>query len=337
MTDVPADIPADTPSVIDRTRHVAVGEPIVAAHFLGDTPVFVLGEEALVFADANGTRRVAIHGGGILESASDGKRIVTGGDDGSVVLTDKSGASSTVATDPKRRWIDHVALHADAIAWSAGKQAFVKPAKGEERTAEAPSSVGGLAFAPKGFRLAIAHYNGASLWFPNAAAKPEFHEWKGSHVGATFSPDGKFLVTTMQEPTLHGWRLADNKHMRMSGYSAKVKSVSWTAGGKWLATSGSTQLILWPFSSKDGPMGKQPQLLVPRDIKVVVVAAHPTQDVIAVGFDDGLIMLVRLGDGAEILARKPGDAPVSALAWNKTGAVVAFGTADGEAGLIDLT
>ena len=331
------DVPADTPSVIDRTQPVAVGEPIIAAHFIGDTAVFVLAEEALVFAGSNGTQRVAVHGGGILESASDGKRIVTGGDDGKVVVTDGKGASITIVTDAKRRWIDHVAVNAGAIAWSAGKQAFAKAAKGDEKTVEAPSSVGGLAFAPKGFRLAIAHYNGASLWFPNVAAKPELHEWKGSHVGVTFSPDGKFLVTAMQEPALHGWRLADDKHMRMTGYSAKVRSLSWTPGGKWLATSGSTQLILWPFASKDGPMGKQPQLLAPRDTKVVVVAAHPTQEVVAVGFDDGVILLVRRGDGAEVLARKPGNAAVSALAWNTTGAIVVFGTADGEAGIIDLT
>jgi hypothetical protein len=38
-----------------------------------------------------------------------------------------------------------------------------------------------LAFAPKGVRLAVAHYNGVSLWFPNAQAAPEMLEWKGSH------------------------------------------------------------------------------------------------------------------------------------------------------------
>ena len=331
------DTSADTPSVIDRTKPVAVGEPIVAAHFLGDNPVFVLAEEALLFADGDDIRQVAVHGGGILESVSDGTRILTAGDDGKVVMTDRTGASETLATDPKRRWIDHVALHADGFAWSAGKQAFAKSKKGEEKTIEVPSSVGGLAFAPKGFRLAIAHYNGASLWFPNIVGKPEFHEWKGSHVGIVFSPDGKFIVTMMQEPTLHGWRLADDKHMRMSGYSAKVKSLSWTAGGKWLATSGSTQIILWPFQAKDGPMGKQPQLLVPRDQKVTVVAAHPSQDVVAAGFDDGVIMMVRMEDGAEILARSTGGSPVSALCWNGTGAVLAFGTEDGEAGIIDLT
>src|SRR4029079_14333647 len=103
------------------------------------------------------------------------------------------------------------------IAWSAGKQAFMKTAKGEERAHEMPSSVGGIAFAPKGLRLAVAHYNGASLWFPNAAAKPEVLEWKGSHVDVTFSPDGRFLVTAMQESSLHGWRLADTQPQPLLG------------------------------------------------------------------------------------------------------------------------
>ena len=150
-----------------------------------------------------------------------------------------------------------------AVAWSAGKQAFARPAKGDERMLEASSTVGGLAFAPKGFRLAIAHYNGVTLWFPNAQTEPEKLEWKGSHLGVVWSPDGRFVVTSMQESTLHGWRLADRKDMRMSGYSARVRSLDWTVGGKWLATSGSEQLILWPFAGKDGPMGKSPKIPMP--------------------------------------------------------------------------
>ena len=42
--------------------------------------------------------------------------------------------------------------------------------------------MGGLAFFPKGFRLAVAHYNGATLWFPNVKAEPECLVWKGSHL-----------------------------------------------------------------------------------------------------------------------------------------------------------
>ena len=42
-------------------------------------------------------------------------------------------------------------------------------------------------------------------------------------------------------------------------------------------------------------------------------------------------------DGAEILARKPAGAPVTALAWNAAGTqALAFGTEDGDAGVVDL-
>jgi hypothetical protein len=49
------------------------------------------------------------------------------------------------------------------------------------------------------------------------------------------------------------------------------------------------------------------------------------------------VLLVRATDGAEILARQPRDQPVSALAWNTAGTLLAFGTEDGDAGIIDLS
>jgi WD40 repeat protein len=327
----------DTVSVADRAHPVATGGAVVGAHYLGRTAVFVLGEETMVLAEPNGaTRRLTVHGGAILGTAADRERVVSGGDDGKLIATNVKGETRTLVTDPKRRWIDRVALGPDgAVAWSAGKSAFVQ-AK-ELREFEAPSTVGGLAFLPKGFRLAIAHYNGATLWFPNAAgAAPEKLEWKGSHLGATVSPDGRFLITTMQEPMLHGWRLVDGQHMRMTGYAARVGSVGWTLGGRWLATSGANQLILWPFQSKDGPMGKQPRLLAPSEHRIEAIACNPKQDIVAAGYGDGMVLLVRIDDGAEILAKKPGDAPVTALAWSADGLLLAFGAESGEAGVIDL-
>ncbi len=325
---------ADTASLTDRIRAIKAGAPVFGVHFLGDVAVFVLGEEVLLFADAGGERRVGVHAGAILAAAAADWRIVTGGDDGRLVATDAQGNQQTVATDEKRRWIDHVALGPDgAVAWSAGKTAFVRTGKGEVRFLDAPSTPAGLAFAPKGLRLAIAHYNGVTLWFPNYVdAAPEKFAWKGSHLGVMFSPDGRFLVTSMQEPMLHGWRLADGKDMRMSGYAARVRSLDWSAGGGFLATSGSDQVILWPFQGKDGPMGKQPRLLAPAQARVGVVACHPRQPVVAAGYADGMVLLLRIDDGAEILARRPGASPVTALGWDAAGARLAFGTEDGEAG-----
>lgn len=325
-------------SVTDRVRPVKIGVPVTSVHFLGERAAFVGAEENVFLVGAEGeTSPVAVHGGGILCAASDGARIVMGGDDGKLAALDAKGVVTLLATDPKRRWIDNVALHPDgAFAWSAGKTAFVRSGKGEDKLFEVPSTVGGLAFAPKGLRLAIAHYNGVTLWFPNMAANAEVLEWAGSHLSVTFSPDNKFLVTAMHEPALHGWRLADNRHMRMSGYPGRVRSMSWSAGGKALATSGADTVIMWPFGSKDGPMGKEPAMLAPLKARVSQVACHPKQDILAAGYSDGTILMVRLEDGAEILVRKNGGAPVSGLAWNAKGTQLAFADEDGEAGLLAL-
>ena len=335
MTDALANIP----SVVDRTRRLAAGAPVVAVHFLKDNAVFVLGEEGLLSVPRAGEeRRVPVHGGAILSATSDGERIITGGDDGKIMATGAGGETRVLATDAKRRWIDHVAVGPNgALAWSAGRQAFARAGDAAEpRALEVPSTVGALAFLPKGFRLAVAHYNGATLWFPNADATPEQLTWKGSHVGACVSPDGRFLITAMQEPTLHGWRLADRKDMRMQGYAVRVRSLDFTSDGKWLATSGTKQLILWPFQNKDGPMGKTPRLLAPTEHQVDAVACHPREAIVAAGYADGLVLIVRIEDGAEILAKKPGEAAVTAMAWSRDGTLLAFGTEIGEAGIINL-
>ena len=334
----PGDNAASIVSVTDRVRALAIPMPVTAVHFLGDRAAFVGAEENVALVDGEGEiARVAINSGGILCAVSDGARLVIGGDDGKVVSLDAKGEVALLATDPKRRWIDNVAVHPDgAYAWSAGKTAFVRSGKNEEKSFDAPSTVGGLAFAPKGLRLAVAHYNGVSLWFPNMAAKPEVLEWAGSHLGVVFSPDNKFLVTSMHEPALHGWRLADIRHMRMTGYPGRVRSMSWSAGGKALATSGADTVILWPFASKDGPMGKEPAMLAPLQARVSVVACHPRQDILVAGYSDGTILMVRLADGAEILVRKNGGAEVTGLAWNARGTLLAYAAQDGDAGLLDL-
>jgi hypothetical protein len=165
-------------SVTDRVRAVSLGAPVTAVHFLGDRAAFVGAEENVSFVDAGGEiSKVEVLGGGILCAATDGKRIVMGGDNGKLVAVDAKAAVTELAVDPKRRWIDNVALHSDgAVAWSVSKTAFVRSGKNEDKSFEVPSTVGGLAFAPKGLRLAIAHYNGVTLWFPNMAANGEFLE-----------------------------------------------------------------------------------------------------------------------------------------------------------------
>ena len=230
----------------------------VAAAFVDDIPFFALADGMLHWLD-HGHQSLKLHDG-LLSATTSAKndRLISGGEDGKVMGLTSAGVAEELA-GVGRKWVTSVAAGPQgALAYASGRSAWVRFADGKVKEFVHPRSVEGVAFSPKGMRIGVARYNGATLHFPAADGKPTELQWDGAHTGITFSPDGNFLVTTMQENALHGWKLADGKHMRMTGYPAKVKSMSWSAKGRWLASSGAPAAIVWPFQSKDGPMGKAP-------------------------------------------------------------------------------
>jgi len=323
------------------------GAQAVAGGFPGGRPMVALADGRVLALDT-GERIQAFPDAAILLARVDERRIVAGGDDGRVVEIRSDGAIQELGNE-NGRWIDAIALREDgATAWSAGKQVRARDSKGGLRSLSAPSSARGLAFLPKGYRLAISQYNGVSLWFPNLDGQPDLLKWPGSHLDLTVSPDGAFCVTAMQENALHGWRIADKKDMRMTGYPGKTRSFSFSHDGEWLATSGADACVVWPFQTKDGPMGKPPRECGVRPVKVSQVAFHPRSLVLAVGYEDGWVLMVRLDDGAELLVRAgleagiaDGEAPrekpiVSALSWDKEGRRLLYGLETGEVGVLTL-
>lgn len=77
-------------------------------------------------------------------------------------------------------------------------------------------------------------------------------------------------------------------------------------------------------------------MLAPLKARVSAVACHPKQDILAAGYSDGTVLMVRLHDGAEVLVRRNCGDAVSALAWNAKGSLLAFASDNGDAGLLDL-
>lgn len=311
---------------------------VVRAGFLRDSAWFATGEGEIAFS-GTGEARCRPHKAGLLaaEITPDATGLITSGDDGCIYRTAADGSSELVAERP-RKWIDLIAAGpSGAVAFASGRTAWVRLGDGREKEFAHERAVGGLAFAPKGMRLAVSRYDGATLWWAGTDGAPVELSWKGAHLGVSFSPDGKYLVTSMQENALHGWRLSDSQDMRMTGYPAKVKSFSWSQKGKYLATSGANAAILWPFFGKTGPMGQTPLQLGTRgDNLVSAVACHPQEDVVAVGYQDGMILMCRFADNAEVLLRRPGQGPVSSMDWDRAGDRLAFGTEAGEAGIVSL-
>lgn len=310
----------------------------VVATFIANIPHFALADGVVHRLD-HGHKSQAAHDGLLCATVSlDGKSLITGGEDGKVQAVASDGTVTTLA-EAGRKWVTSLAAGPQgAVAYGVGRNAYVRFADGKIKEFAHPRSVEGVAFSPKGLRIGVARYNGATLHFPATDGKPTELQWEGAHTGITFSPDGAFLVTTMQENALHGWKLADGKHMRMSGYPAKVKSLSWSVKGKWLASSGAPAAIVWPFQSKDGPMGRAPLELGTRgNMMVTSVACHPADEIMAIGYDDGMVLAVRIADAKEILLRRPGKGAVTSMAWDGEGRRLAFGSAAGDCGVIDIS
>ena len=316
-----------------------------AARRTGDPAAFALGDGTVRLLDpaARSWRSVLVHEGAVLAFAAAPGGFVTGGDDGRFCRVTLDGAVQEIASLGGGRWVEQVAVH-DAkagglLACAAGKNAHVFDAAGQKlKQLTHPSTVTGLAFDGKGKRLAASHYNGASLWFVGAKEdKPRVLEWKGSHTAIVLHPVGEAVVTAMQENALHGWRLSDGQHMRMSGYPAKTESLSFSRTGKWLASSGAESVVLWPFFG-GGPMGKAPMELAGGDgVLCARVAFHPQGDMVAAGFSDGLVCLADVGTERILPIAPPGKGAVTALAWSADGSALAFGTDQGFAALIDLS
>jgi WD40 repeat protein len=310
-----------------------------AGFALGDGTVRL----ARVGAEEDWTAATA-HDGAILDFAADpvGDGFISGGDDGKLNRVTADGTVSNVGNFGMK-WVEHVAAFGvdkgrGLIAASAGKLVKLFDQSGQLlKELTHPSTVTGLVFDGKGKRIGTSHYNGASLWFVAAKTDtPRKLEWKGSHTGIIIHPEGDAVVTAMQENALHGWKLPNGEHMRMSGYPAKTASLSFTRNGKWMASSGADAMVLWPFFG-GGPMGKAPLELAGGDgVICTQVACNPRDDIVAGGFTDGLVVVADITSSRILPVVPPDHGPISALAWSPDGTKLAVGTETGFAALVDF-
>ncbi len=320
-----------------------LGGEAVGAFWLGERALFATGEGEIVAFDQSGVAvwRVRAHEGGLLGAAALKSGLVTGGDDGRVALTNSEGETRLLAFLPGA-WSEAVAASpaSGAIVVGAGKEAVLIGARdGIIHRFGHDATIAGLAFEPNGRRFAAAHYGGATIsWASNPEGRRKTLDWKGSHLGIAWSPNARFLVTIMQENALHGWRLQDGSHFRMAGYPSKIRSLSFSPDGAWLATAGAPEAILWPFAGATGPAGREATLIGQLDAPASAVAFHPSLPILAAGSARGELALFPLGAGARpVLIDPPGAGRIVALAWSADGMRLAYSAQSGRTVIADFS
>jgi len=300
---------------------------------------FALGDGSVRFESGEATQA---HDGAVLSAClhPGGEGLLTGGDDGRVVWSRPSGAQE--AARVPGRWIDAVAASPESqlIAFAAGRELMVRDAADPAfaRSFAHERSIADIAFDPKGRRIAAATYGGVALWYARIAEqRPAMLKWAGSHIALAWSPDGRFLMSSMQENQLHGWRVSDEKNMRMGGYPGKVRSLAFLSKGQLMATSGASGVVVWPFSGATGPMGKSAaEIGFEQDAMVLRVAATAQGGRVAAGLEDGRVWAAELASGRIDALKAEKGPPITALAMSPDGRRVAWGDEEGAAGIAEV-
>ncbi|MBR2815986.1 MAG: WD40 repeat domain-containing protein [Reyranella sp.] len=331
---------------LPSARSLATDAPVAACAFShdGSTVAFALGDGQVRLLPADiaaptPTAAAPLHGGAVLALIADpaGDGFVSGGDDGRVLRIAPDG-SATELLAQKGKWVEHLAAHRNgAVAIGVGRTMFV--AKDGEVREFGPhqSTVAGLDFSKDGSRVACAHYGGITVWsIGQVILPPRKLAWRGSHVALKWSTDGKFIATGTQENDIHVWRVAQATDMRMQGYPAKVKSLSWTADARFLYTSAQPVFTAWPFSGK-GPEGKPPLQFGDEGAGLItVVAAHPAAEFVAGGYDSGELQLGDIKAKRSVVLKMADSSAITCLAWAPDGFRLAVGNERGDLQVIDL-
>ena len=165
---------------------------------------------------------------------------------------------------------------------------------------------------------------------------PRRFAWAGSHVALRWSTDGKFIATGTQENDIHVWRVAQATDMRMQGYPAKVKSLSWNADARWLYTSSQPVFTAWSFAGK-GPEGKPPLQFGDEGAGLItVVAAHLTAEFVAGGYDTGELQLGDIKTRRSVVLKMSDGSAITCLAWSPDSYGLAVGNDRGDMLVVDL-
>jgi WD40 repeat protein len=235
-------------------------------------------------------------------------------------------------------WVEQLVWSPDGsvLAAGAGKGVVLWRAQGGifHKFLEHRSTVAALAWWRDGSRIAAACYGGVSVYDPGAGDLLEVLPWKTSLLSLAVSPDHRWVVSGTQEMSVQIWPLpfVEGEELAMSGYAGKVRDLSWHHSGRYLATGGGEEIMVWDCGGR-GPAGSTPRILEGHLGRVSALAYQSRGHVLASGGQDGLIFFWNAGKSSQALRQIRLTGAVTALAWTPDDLKVLAGTQDGRLAL----
>jgi WD40 repeat protein len=304
---------------------------------------------ALAAASAAGPVTLFAAGGGVqhelpghaagTNAIAWGARLATGGQDGAVKFWDAASGQHTGTAALGRGWVEYLSWRPDTggaaplVAAAMGRKLVLLNADGSVQTEgpEAPKTISALQWKPAGAGtlplLALACFGGVQLINGNDfSLKKELPYGNGIQT-LVWSPDGRWLVSGNQDPSVHLWLPEEDEELQMSGYESKVKHLSFDQTSRWLATSGGRSACVWDCAGA-GPEGREPAML-PHDQPVCGVAFQRGHGLLATAASDGTVMLWSPERKQPLRATVKMPSAATRLAWSPDDRLLAIGSEQG--------
>ncbi len=266
-----------------------------------------------------------------------GEKLWTGGADGAVREWDLNDSSPRRDMSLEKGWVTSIVWRPDGqvMAVACGRRLNWWHAQTESWTTARtlPSSIADVAWSPDDEHLAVAANGGVWIWRASAEEAARHFESPDAPTRVMWSPDVRFLVSADMGRCVHIWRISDGRPSRMTGFPGKVRALAWDATGRWLATSGGSDICVWDCSHP-GPEDRDPILCQLGLKDVTAMSWSRDQSLLAAGYADGNVAFWQPTRCVYPVAHLNGRAPVVHAAWSPDECTLAIAHENGTVALL---
>lgn len=203
--------------------------------------------------------------------------------------------------------------------------------------AQSATNFTAVSFSPDGKKLSATNEKEISIWnVNNIGDEPIRIALKAKSNNIYWKADQKWILCTLEDSGLALISLNDGEVSYLTDFPGPVTTASWCDKENVFVASGAFRTTAWSLNEAT-------EITTPKALQsgrsglvlVTTVATNYKNDFIAVGYENGQVILTKPGLPDELLLHSEGTS-VSTLSWSEDAKYLAIGFEDGDVAIIDF-